>query len=65
METAASFEARFAPWSYPAHYVVGEILLRHMSSKLVSRELHGPLRRFADYASMWFVSAWSAELELG
>ena len=39
METAASFEARFAPWSYPAHYVVGEILLRHMSSKPVSREL--------------------------
>jgi hypothetical protein len=32
------------------HYVVGEILLRHMSSKPVSRELHGPLRRFADYS---------------
>jgi hypothetical protein len=35
------------------HYVVGEILLRHMSSKPVSRELHGPLRRFADYTLMW------------
>ena len=56
METAASFEARFAPWSYPAHYVVGEILLRHMSSKPVSRELHGPLRRFADYTDMWAAS---------
>ena len=34
------------------HYVVGEILLGHMSSKPVSRELHGPFRRFADYTDM-------------
>jgi hypothetical protein len=34
------------------HYVVGEIFLWHMSHKPVSRELHGPLRRFADYTSI-------------
>src|SRR5215469_10279227 len=32
------------------HYVVGEILVWHISPKPVSRELHGPLRRFADYS---------------
>src|SRR5215469_3556503 len=33
------------------HCVVSEILLRHMSSNRGSRELHGPLRRFADKPS--------------
>jgi hypothetical protein len=38
------------------HYVVSEIFLWLMSPKPVSRELHGPLRRFADYSSKWIAA---------
>ena len=38
------------------HNVVGDNLVWHMSPKPVSRELHGPLRRFTDYTSMWITS---------
>jgi hypothetical protein len=41
METAASFEARFAPWSYPARWII--FFLQAGSGKL--REEDADLRQ--------------------